>query len=322
MFEVKQYSPRQWLKGVSVAIGLFVLFQLVISAGQLAGHQITYHQAIDALKQRVSLDSAYLDIGNQTLNTPVNQSAVARYIDKLNTELMVMEFPVRLVSLQGTSGNRPLPPHHNVEAVLSMQNAEQQLNLAVSKISWWQEVQLHPASFVGALILAPMLVRLRQTQKARRLAAVVSSQEATPQPRLVIDLHKKTIGNGVDDTHPLMQNKPFCFYVALVKYCIEHPDTPLLHHKDVPPELIHAANSVFSRLIELGHTKRKRPDFNANLDKTLSEIRSALEEVFSQFSEAKEKYYPPRAQGEGSRSKQHSFALTNLDEQDVEIIGN
>jgi hypothetical protein len=82
------------------------------------------------------------------------------------------------------------------------------------------------------------------------------------------------------------------------------------------------ANKSFGRLIELGHTKRKRPDFNANLDKTLSEIRAALDEVFAGYTEEKEIYYPPRAQGEGSRSKQHSYALSEIKLEDIEIIGN
>ena len=90
----------------------------------------------------------------------------------------------------------------------------------------------------------------------------------------------------------------------------------------MPTELLALANKSFGRLIELGHTKRKRPDFNANLDKTLSEVRAALDEVFVGYSEEKETYYPPRAQGEGSRSKQHSYALPSIREEDIEIIGN
>ena len=101
-----------------------------------------------------------------------------------------------------------------------------------------------------------------------------------------------------------------------------NPEQALPPHKDVPGDLIILANKTFGRLIELGHTKRKRPDFNANLDKTLSEIRAALDEVFNGYSVEKERYYPPRAQGEGSRSKQHSYALTQLSLEDVEIIGN
>lgn len=312
---------KPWLKGAGVAIGLCLLFQLVITAGQLLAYQFTYHQARDHVERRVSLDCAYLDIGNQTLNTPVNHSAVARYIDKMNQQLQTMGYPIRLAALQNVGGSLALPETLTARTTVKMQSAEQVLEVSLAIAPWWQVAKFSVASILGALIIAPMLVRLRQTQKARH-QLISGADEAEPQPRLVIDLHNKTIGNGVDDTHPLVQNKPFCFYVALVRYCIDHPDSQLLHHKDVPPELINAANSVFSRLIELGHSKRKRPDFNANLDKTLSEIRSVLEEVFSQYSEAKEKYYPPRAQGEGSRSKQHSFALTNLTEQDVEIIGN
>ena len=130
------------------------------------------------------------------------------------------------------------------------------------------------------------------------------------------------LGNSVNDTVVILQNKPLCFYTALVKYCTENPEHPLPPHKDVPIELIALANKAFARLIELGHTKRKRPDFNANLDKTLSEIRASLDEVFALYPEEKERYYPPRAQGEGSRSKQHSYALTHLSPDDVEIIGN
>ena len=74
--------------------------------------------------------------------------------------------------------------------------------------------------------------------------------------------------------------------------------------------------------MDLGHTKRKRPDFNANLDKTLSEIRAALDEVFAGYSEEKAKYCPPRAQGEGSRSKQHSYALPRLYAHEIEVIGD
>ena len=90
----------------------------------------------------------------------------------------------------------------------------------------------------------------------------------------------------------------------------------------MPTELLALANKSFGRLIELGHTKRKRPDFNANLDKTLSEVRAALDEVFVRYSKEKETYYPPRAQGEGSRSKQHSYALPSIREEDIEIVGN
>jgi hypothetical protein len=71
----------------------------------------------------------------------------------------------------------------------------------------------------------------------------------------------------------------------------------------------------------VGNTKRKRPDFGANLDKTLSEIRSVLDEVFQHHVQAKELFYPPKAQGEGSRSKMHNYALANNDPLRIEFIG-
>ena len=106
----------------------------------------------------------------------------------------------------------------------------------------------------------------------------------------ILNVHAKdkTLSNRVDDKVVALQNKPLCFYTALVKFCIEYPNQPLPPHKDVPHELMILANKSFGRLIELGHTKRKRPDFNANLDKTLSEIRAALDEVFAGFTEEKE----------------------------------
>jgi hypothetical protein len=101
-----------------------------------------------------------------------------------------------------------------------------------------------------------------------------------------------------------------------------HTDLPSLkHNNEVPEELLQIANKYFYRLIELGHTQRKRPDFGANLDKTLSEIRSALDEVFKNCIECKEAFYPPKAQGEGSRSKMHNYAILNKDASRVEFIG-
>ena len=57
------------------------------------------------------------------------------------------------------------------------------------------------------------------------------------------------------------------------------------------------------------------------LEKTLSEIRAALDEILRQSPDLKAKLYPPKAHGEGSRSKLHSYGLKNLAESDYEIRG-
>jgi hypothetical protein len=89
----------------------------------------------------------------------------------------------------------------------------------------------------------------------------------------------------------------------------------------VPEELQELANKYFYRLVELGHTIRKRPNFNNSLEKTLSEIRAALDDVLNDCPELKELYYPPKAFGEGSRSRMHSYGLVNVSQGNIEIIG-
>ncbi|MCU7553698.1 hypothetical protein OCL06_03690 [Alteromonas sp. ASW11-19] len=300
--------------------GLVVVFQLVAIGAQLAGHAATEHLAIDHLTDRVSLDSAYLDVGNELLNMPINQSAVQRYLSRLNSALYNNDYPLMVVSIQSVNFNGEIPTQFTRRSTLSLNTAEQQIAMQVATTSRLSVMEFSPLALLAALLALPIYTRVWLRQKKRDQTD--SPDIAPPQPKLVINLLTKSLGNNVTDTAVVLQNKPLCFYTALVRYCIEHPEQPLQHHKDIPDELVAGANRIFSRLIELGHTKRKRPDFNANLDKTLSEVRAALDEVFSEFASDKTRYYPPRAQGEGSRSKQHSFALTTLTDEDVEIIGN
>lgn len=311
---------RRRYRFAGLLAGLIVVFQLVAVGAQLAGHAATQHLAIDHLTDRVSLDSAYLDVGNEMLNMPINQSAVQRYLSRLNSALYNSDYPLMVVSIQSVSFNGEIPPQFSQQTSLSLNTAEQKITMQVATTPRLSEAAFSPLALLAALLALPLYTRVWLRQRKRD--ASDNPELAPPQPKLVINLLTKSLGNNVTDTAVVLQNKPLCFYTALVRYCIEHPEQPLQHHKDIPDELVAGANRIFSRLIELGHTKRKRPDFNANLDKTLSEVRAALDEVFSDFAADKTRYYPPRAQGEGSRSKQHSFALTMLTDEDVEIIGN
>ena len=118
-----------------------------------------------------------------------------------------------------------------------------------------------------------------------------------------------------------LANKPLCFYTALIEFCIAHPDILLNQNKELPSELITLANKYFLRLTELGHTIRKRPNFSNSLEKTLSEIRAALDEIFVDDVELKALLFPPKAHGEGSRSKLHHYGLKLQNMELVEIIG-
>jgi hypothetical protein len=139
--------------------------------------------------------------------------------------------------------------------------------------------------------------------------------------KLIINLNSKTLSNGLKESEVQIPNKPFCFYIALLDYCINQKTPYLSHSNNVPEDLLSGANKYFYRLIELGHTKRKRPDFSTNLDKTLSEIRAALDTVFLHHADDKEMFYPPKAQGEGSRSKLHNYALEHINAKQIEFIG-
>ncbi|WP_334050712.1 hypothetical protein [Alteromonas gracilis] len=299
-------------------LGLFsTLFACAVTANFFANKASIEH-AIDTVEHRIILDSAFLDVGSKTLDTPVNQYAVTRYIERLNKVLQTREIPVIVLSIQ----NVAVPVDVDVYPSLHTEvfnNAEQTISMKIRSKTSFQELHFSWLALGLSFLLIPLFSLADKKQVRTR-----SMEEAAspPKPKLIINLQDKTLSNGIDDKVVTLQNKPLCFYTALVKYCIEHPGEPLPPHKDVPPELLALANKSFGRLIELGHTKRKRPDFNANLDKTLSEIRAALDEVFSSFSEEKEKYYPPRAQGEGSRSKQHSYAIPSIKQEDITIIGN
>lgn len=298
---------------------LFLCLQTIALIGQYFSFKADIHEAQDKVERRISLDSAFLDVGNETLNTPVNQYAIYRYLERLNSELIKEGYPVLVSHIQEISiQSQDFTQYPDVTSTLLM-NAEQHIVIEMRIKSPWNGVGFSFIALLCSLLLLPVFAI---ATKKRKKVSAVEEELLPPTPKLIINLKNKTLANGVDDKVVALQNKPLCFYTALVKFCIEYPNQPLPPHKDVPHELMILANKSFGRLIELGHTKRKRPDFNANLDKTLSEIRAALDEVFAGFTEEKEIYYPPRAQGEGSRSKQHSYALSEIKLEDIEIIGN
>lgn len=319
MQTLSEMTASQWSKAAAVALALFALFQGCVTIGQLSGAYVERHQGMDLIERRVSLDLAYLDVGNQTLNTPVNDAAVLRYLSRINGALFEQNFPLYINQIQHVSIDSQPSQDWTATTMMKLETAEQQILIGLTMKPLYHALAIHPLAILAALVIAPVLIGVKPRPRYRKASA--KDIPPPPEPKLVIDLNTKSIGNGVDGRAILMQNKPFCFYTALVRYCIENPEATLPQNKDVPQELINLANRVFLRLIELGHTKRKKPDFNANLDKTLSEIRAALDETFEPFLAEKEKYYPPRAQGEGSRSKQHSYALPPITEEDIIVIG-
>ncbi|NVK54975.1 MAG: hypothetical protein HWE26_05125 [Alteromonadaceae bacterium] len=323
--QVYDISPQAWLKSGAMIVLLFFVFQSAALLGQASARLYTEHQVTDRIKARISLDLQFLDVGNQALHTPPNQDSLKRYLDRINSLLEDQQTGVWLISIQSVTAQSEAQTDNARLSQFVLENSEQTVKVQLAKRPLYSYFSFSLFALLAAVIAAPVLIK-SQTRKVG-VAKQQSGQQplvttVKPEPKLTINLTDKTIGNGVNDVTVQLQNKPLCFYTALLHYCIDNPHSTLLHHKDIPPELTTLASKVFIRLMELGHTKRKRPDFNANLDKTLSEIRAALDEVFTGFSEEKTRYYPPRAQGEGSRSKQHSYALPVLSHSDIQIIGD
>lgn len=305
-------------KAFFIWLGLFLALTTCALIANIFSYKSSINHAIDNIEHRIILDSAFIDIGSKTLGTPVNQYAVRRYITRLNNVLKTQKTPVIVLSIQNVSIDIDSDTYPSLHEA-TFDNAEQTISIQLKSKSLYQSLQFSWTAFIASILLVPLF---SVTDKTKPKSDEFDDATIPPSPRLIISLQDKTISNGVDNKAVNLQNKPLCFYTALVKYCIENPGESLPPHKDIPHELMTLANKSFGRLIELGHTKRKRPDFNANLDKTLSEIRAALDEVFADFPEEKDTFYPPRAQGEGSRSKQHSYALVSIKEDNIEIIGN
>ena len=295
----------------------WLLFQLSFSAGQNYQNNLNEERIIASLEKRIALDIPRLTLANKKFKTAADPISIKAYLNDLNKILTELETPLRIVSLQGIQLSEATD-HQVISKTLQTADQEIILELQIVPIDWSSRLNLL-APILALLITLLNYVAHQQKSTNATISEVNETELAIP--KLIINLKNKSINFGNNNDDVLLPNKPFCFYAALVDYCMQTQLPNLKHHNEVPEELLQLANKYFYRLIELGHTKRKRPDFGANLDKTLSEIRSALDEVFKNNIEEKETFYPPKAQGEGSRSKMHNYAILNKDPSRVAFIG-
>jgi hypothetical protein len=306
----------------------FCALQLAYFFGMSLQRDFNVERSILAVENRVSLDLPRLSLPNPALNIAGNPAQVREYLQKLNALLIEQNLSVRVSSLQQFDAQSQLDSavdvagenshaHRFIERQLQLPGQIISLKLAICQPTLWQSASIYPllASLLLVFLLSPYL---------QRKPAPVATNVAASQTRhvgLVLDLENKCIAVRGTDYKVELANKPLCFYAALLNYCQQHPGVRLSQHAILPDELLTLANQYFMRLVVLGHTIRKRPDFDANLEKMLSEIRAALDELFIDHPESKTLFYPPKALGEGSRSKMHNFALGRLSEAEWEIKG-
>ena len=304
-------------------IFLFLVFSSVFYISTMQKQQQVNKLQIIQIEKRIALDLPLLDLSNELLKHSGNKAALLNYIQTLNTFIDSTGIEVVAIS-----------PQHEFDASLKTSTAfirELNSNNGVVFIVFslrqpyftGDVVAIYGMLFILSILLT-YLIKLAYIKKSDEKQVVHAESNTTESKplTLIIDLKSKTLSSSVSLEHQVaLANKPLCFYLALVEYCTNNPEIKLNHNKNVPEELIELANKYFYRLVELGHTVRKRPNFNNSLEKTLSEIRASLDDVLNDCPEQKGLYYPPKAFGEGSRSRMHSYGLANVGQGNIEIIG-
>lgn len=295
----------------------YLAFQILYWLSAQKSQTQAVERAILALEKRIALDVPWLQLPNEAMNTAADAPSVQRYLQSLNQQARQMQLPIRIHSLEGIQV--PTPIDYNLAIQRQLQTPGQVLHLQVgaTHFSLLETLSVWPI-LASALLFLLSKGRLDYRSSLSR----INAENTMPaRPCLIINLHDRSLSCQQGGHQVQLSNKPLCFYLAVLEYCQQHDKPSLSHNKDMPQELLDSANRYFSRLIELGHTIRKRPDFRSNLDKMLSEIRAALDEAFKDNPDAKLVFYPPKAQGEGSRSKVHSYALEEVRNADIVIIG-
>ncbi|MBQ4833712.1 hypothetical protein J8L70_10705 [Pseudoalteromonas sp. MMG010] len=301
------------------ALLIFVVLTLIyFTSSQLSlRHDIGIK--ITELEKQIALDLPLLELPNEFLHYSGDQAAVSLYIEKLNQHLSQQYISVVNISSKPTIANTD----ETNQLIRQLNSPNQVTYITLSKnIPFVRKVDIAFMILFAFVALIMSYWRKKIIEQSKKYKINVAKNNELADFKLCIDLQTKTLSsNYVDNLHVGLANKPLCFYLALADYCIMNNDVILNQNKDVPEDLIKLANKYFYRLTELGHTIRKRPNFNNSLDKTLSEIRAALDEVLAATPEYKEIYYPPKAAGEGSRSRVHSYALNNLIQGQIRVKG-
>ena len=310
------------LKFSAVSSCIFLMLSLVFYISMINKTERVSEQQKFQIEKQIALDLPLLDLPNELYKHAGNKDALDGYIDSLNSYL-------KMSNLRVTDIGTGEIAHSDLKAkqfISSLATSEGPVNIIFSV----DEHYLTPSNKIFflfflliSLFVAVWLKVVDSKKNNVSLNKSINSAASMPMPlAVIIDLRNKTLSHSYNKEHSVqLANKPLCFYLALVEYCSANSDVILNHNKNVPDELIELANKYFYRLTELGHTIRKRPNFNNSLEKTLSEIRASLDDVLNEYPEEKEIYYPPKAYGEGSRSRLHSYGLINIAKGNIEIIG-
>lgn len=312
------HLKQHWGKIIGAFFVIWGVLHLVYYNTAASHRNIVIEKRINATLNRIALDIPELKLADQRFNQAVNTSKVSNYIRLLNEYLEETEHPIRVIAIQDTLVRVDVKARQEISKNLLFPRQTITIKFAVLPTQENHAFYLLPLAI--GLILTYLALPFLLPSLAGKAGGV---DEINIEPaKLILDLTTRTLYlNHNEKLRVPLANKPFCFYLAMLDFCANDKNASLFHNKTLPEDFLNLTNKYFTRLMDLGHTKRKRPDFTANIDKMLSEIRNALDEVLENQFDIKVKYYPKKAQGEGSRSKLNNFALIGLSSDDYELIG-
>ncbi|WP_089349621.1 hypothetical protein [Pseudoalteromonas espejiana] len=309
-------------KQLLVLLCLFFILSSVFYISVTQKSQQVVKQKIIQIEKQIALDLPLLDLSNELLKHSGNKDTVNSYIKTLNSYIDSDDLIVAAI-VSKKEMVTPIKPGQVMHS-LNTSSGVVLVVFGVKRTHFTLSHFIYYLIFFVLSVLVTFWIKFAFIKQSNKQLIHTEHQTITePTPLvLIVDLNDKTLSSNCNpDKKMALANKPLCFYLALVEYCTNNDDVTLSHNKNVPEELIELANKYFYRLVELGHTIRKKPNFNNSLEKTLSEIRAALDEVLNECPEEKDLYYPPKAYGEGSRSRLHSYGLANIKKGNIEIIG-
>lgn len=139
---------------------------------------------------------------------------------------------------------------------------------------------------------------------------------------LTINLDRRLLTLGNKKATTPLANKPLCLYIAMLKYCSETKQPFLTTNEPLPGILNSSCQRLFTQLMEKGHTKRRPPDFDSALDKSLSDIRRVVDGLCEGDTDLQRIFVPPKAVGKGARLQRHNFALKDINQYNYKIISD
>lgn len=320
LFKYRLSMPFHETAYVMLFLRIFFISLLTLQLVYMLSVHMAYKESHSDQENSVALRMS-LDVSHIKSLLPIEAgesldvSADSHYIKELNQRLEEQSYDYSVVNVSLT----PIDAKENNHVVMVLPGINDDLYIEMTRQSppVFRFISVWPVLF--ALVFSVFVsARLFQSRTNKQIEEPVVIEPCILQ----VDLHAKQLVNPRTQVRVDLANKPLCFYTALIELGIQDPERQLNPSKDLPDDVEIIAKKYFARLIELGHTIRKRPDFSNNVEKTLSEIRAALDEVYGDDIHSKEFVYPKKAVGEGSRSKAHNYALNDLSGELVEVLGN